>query len=294
MIGVDWGTTSFRAFRLDGGRIVDRRETPGGVLRIDNGRFADALRAEVGLWLAEGERRILLSGMIGSRQGWQEARYVTCPVGVDEIAQALTPVSFDGAQVLLAPGLSDVDVSGVPDVMRSEEMQILGAGIEHGIACLPGTHSKWARIAGRRIIGFTTYMTGECFAALRDHTVLGRLMREGPTVQSAFDAGIARSAQPGGLLHQLFGVRTLTLSKRLAETEGASYLSGVLIGHEIRTALGDPAVRRAGREVHVIGNASLSALYARAIVTCGERARVGDENAAAHGLALVGAAARWT
>jgi 2-dehydro-3-deoxygalactonokinase len=292
MIGVDWGTTSFRAFLIRDGRLVDRRETQGGVLRIADGRFAEALREAVGTWLAEGERRILLSGMIGSRQGWQEAHYVTCPVGVDDIARALSPVPFDGAHVLLAPGLSDVDSSGVPDVMRSEEMQILGSGIEDGIACLPGTHSKWARIAGRRIMGFTTYMTGECFAALRDHTVLGRLMREGPTVTSAFDAGVARSAEPGGLLHHVFGVRTLTLAKKLAENEGASYLSGILIGHEIRTAMSDHAT--AAPEICVIGTASLGGLYARAITACGGRARVGDENAAAHGLALIGAAASWT
>jgi 2-dehydro-3-deoxygalactonokinase len=267
--------------------VVDRRETAGGVLRVIDGRFADALRSSVGPWLADGERRILLCGMIGSRQGWQEARYVACPVGAADIAQALTSVDFDGAQVLLAPGLSDVDESGVPDVMRSEEMQILGAGIDDGIACLPGTHSKWVRIAGGRIMGFTTYMTGECFAALRDHTVLSRLIREAPTAPSAFDAGVARSAEPGGLLHHVFGVRTLGLAKRLSETEGASYLSGLLIGHEMRTALSP------GTLVHVIGAAELSALYARAITACGGRATIGDEDAAAHGLALIGERAAW-
>ena len=163
--------------------------------------------------------------------------------------------------------------------------------IDQGIACLPGTHSKWVTIAGRRIMGFTTYMTGECFAALRDHTVLARLMRDGGqgrTVPAAFDAGVARSAEPGGLLHHAFGVRTLGLAKRLTDTEGASYLSGLLIGHEIRTAL------PGGDVVHVIGTAALSALYARAIVACGGRAVIGDEDAAAQGLALIGARAAWT
>ncbi len=290
MIGVDWGTSSFRAFRLRDGQVVDRRETAGGVLRVADGRFEEALRAAVGSWLDDGERHILLCGMIGSRQGWQEARYVACPVGATDIANALSSVSFDGAQVLLAPGLSDVDVSGVPDVMRSEEMQILGAGIDHGIACLPGTHSKWCRIADRRIMGFTTYMTGEFFAALRDHTVLSRLMRDGgagPAVPAAFDAGVARSAEPGGLLHHAFGVRTLGLAQRLSETEGASYLSGLLIGHEVRTAL------TGGALVRVIGTTSLSSLYARAIVACGGLAEIGDEDAAAHGLALIGARAAW-
>jgi pyridoxine 5-phosphate synthase len=118
MIGVYWGTSSFRAFRLRDGRVLDRRETAGGVLRVPDGRFADALRNAVGSWVGDGENRNLLCGMIGSRQGWQEARYVQCPVGAVEIADALSPVAFDGATVLLAPGLSDVDASGVPDVMR--------------------------------------------------------------------------------------------------------------------------------------------------------------------------------
>ena len=118
------------------------------------------------------------------------------------------------------PGLSAIDQSGVPEVMRGEETQIAGAlpaiGGE-GLACLPGTHSKWARIASGRIAGFATYMTGEAFSVLRGHTILGRTMRDGPADFDAFEKGLARSAEPGGLLHHLFGVRALVLTGRLAE-----------------------------------------------------------------------------
>ena len=64
--------------------------------------------------------------------------------------------------------------------MRGEETQILGvlaaSGRGDGLFVLPGTHSKWARVEAGRIVGFATFMTGEVFAALKDHSLLGRLM----------------------------------------------------------------------------------------------------------------------
>jgi 2-dehydro-3-deoxygalactonokinase len=291
MIGVDWGTTSFRAFRMaQDGAIRDRRSGPRGILNVQDGRFADALREEIGPWLAGGENHVLLSGMIGSRQGWQEAPYLQCPAGAADIAGALTEIGFDWAQVKLVPGLCATDESGVAEVMRGEETQIVGAMPalgEAGLACLPGTHSKWASIERGRIIGFATHMTGEAFAALRGHTILARLMRDGPTDPAAFDQGLARSAEPGGLLHHLFGVRALTLVGRLSEAASASYLSGLLIGHELRAAL------KPGSRVTLIGAPELCGLYARAIAACGGEAVLEDGDAAARGLFLIGAHARW-
>lgn len=291
MIGVDWGTTSFRAFRLDAvGRILERRASQRGILSIEAGRFGEELQRQVGDWIANGEQRVLLSGMVGSRQGWQEAAYLPCPAGSAEIAAALVRVPFDDARVLLVPGLSHEDAAGTPEVMRGEETQIvglLGDLGERGIACLPGSHSKWARIEGGRIAGFTTYLSGEAFAALRGHTILGRMMRDGPTDLAGFDHGVARSADPGHLLHHLFGVRTLGLFGRLTEADSASYLSGLLIGHEVRAAL------PAGDRVHLIGAAALCALYGRAIGAAGGTPVMHDEDAAARGLALIGRDAAW-
>ena len=288
MIGVDWGTSSFRAFRLAAdGTVLGRRSAPRGILHIEAGRFAETLREHIGAWLEEGETRVLLSGMIGSRQGWVEATYLPCPAGAAEIAAALVPVPFDGARVLLVPGLSDTDDSSVPEVMRGEETQIVGS-IADGIACLPGSHSKWARVAGGRITAYRTYLSGEAFAALRGGTILGRMMTDGPTDTAAFDRGVTRAADPGHLLHHLFGVRTLGLTGKLKDSESASYLSGLLVGHEVRAA------RPQGQRVHLIGAASLCPLYARAIAACGGEASIEDEDAAARGLALIGRRARWT
>src|SRR4051812_48961204 len=265
MIGVDWGTTSFRAFRLtQDGALRDRRSALKGLVNVPDNRFADTLREEIGPWLASGESHVLLSGMIGSRQGWKEVPYLPCPAGASEVAAALVGIEFDWAQVKLVPGLSATDEAGIAEVMRGEETQVLGvlgAMGGDGLACLPGTHSKWVRVEHSHITGFTTHMTGETFGALRGHTILGRTMREGPSNGAPFDAGVRRAGDPGGLLHHIFGARALVLAGRLAETDAAAYLSGILVGHEVRAAL----AARQGMVVHVIGSPELTALYARAI-----------------------------
>jgi 2-dehydro-3-deoxygalactonokinase len=293
MIGVDWGTTSFRAFRIArNGSIRDRRSGPRGILNVPDGRFAETLREEVGPWLAGGEDQIVLSGMIGSRQGWKEAPYLRCPAAPGDIAAALVDIDFDWARVKLVPGLSTTDEAGVADVMRGEETQVIGVPAllsGGGIACLPGTHSKWVRVEGGRIIGFTTHMTGETYGALRGYTILGRTMREGPSNGAPFDAGVRRSGEPGGLLHHIFGVRAEVLADRLRETDAGAYLSGILIGHEIRSALAE--ARHA--VVHVIGAPELTRLYANAISLCGGFAERHDGEAAARGLALIGEHATW-
>src|SRR3954470_2536412 len=113
MIGVDWGTTSFRAFRISpDGSIRDRRTALRGLLNVPDNRFADTLRDEIGPWLAAGENHVLLSGMIGSRQGWVEAPYLSCPASAPQVAGSLVEIEFDWAQVKLVPGLSATDDAG--------------------------------------------------------------------------------------------------------------------------------------------------------------------------------------
>ncbi len=296
MIGIDWGTTSFRAYRLRGRAVLDRLALPLGILNVAAvggvaaGGFPRALEDAVAPWLADGERRILMSGMVGSRQGWVEAPYLPCPAATADLARALVPVPFGPAEVLLVPGLSAADPAGVPEVMRGEEVQILGAlGADAGdrVVCLPGSHSKWARVVDGRVEGFSTHLTGEAFAALSGHTILGRLMQaDAPPDPEAFRQGVLRSADPGGLLHHLFGVRTLGLFDRLPEAAASSFLSGLLIGHEVRAAA--PA-----SPVLLIGAPALCALYGQAITLCGGSATPAEADAAAQGLALIGEAA-WT
>ncbi len=295
MIGIEWGTTSFRAFRLTrDGAIRDRRAVPRGINTVQDGRFGDTLREEIGPWLAAGERHVLLSGMIGTRQGWVETPDLPCPAGPAEIAAALVDIAYDWGEVKVVPGLSCIDPAGVPEVMRGESALIAGTLAQiggAGLACVPGNQAIWARIEAGRIASFATHLTGEAFAALRGSAIPGRVIRDSPAGDpTAFDAGVARSGEPGGLLHHLFSVRALALAGRFSDAAGASFLWGVLIGHEVRAAL---AALPPGAVVHVIGAPELTALYARAIETAGGMAERLNGEAAARGLALIGAAARW-
>ena len=293
MIAVDWGTSNFRAFRINAeGAVVARCSSPQGILRVGKGNFETALRAEVGAWLQEGEDHILLCGMVGSRQGWVEADYLRCPVGIEELAASLVRVPFFGAKVLLVPGVMGPAAANVPELMRGEEtaaMGILDAGAGAGLVCFPGTHSKWIELSDRRIVSFTTSMTGDVYSALCKCTILERTMTNGTaTDEAAFRDGVLRSADSGGLLHHLFGVRTRVLMGQLREEASASYLSGLLIGHEVRATMPH------GARVVLVGAAQLCGLYVQAIEACGGEAVPAEEDAAALGLGAIGRRLGWT
>ncbi len=288
MLAVDWGTSSLRVYRLDdGGNVRDRRESGNGILGIRDGAFARTLENEAGDWLAAGDAPIVMSGMIGSRQGWKEAAYVTCPAGLAEIAANMCPVEWTSPtrstrHAWIAPGLCCLGGTGVNDVMRGEEVQILGivdrlGDGEHHV-CLPGTHSKWAIVRDRRIVSFSTHMTGEVYAVLKQHSILGRMMATSGFDESAFAAGVTRAADPGGVLHHLFGVRAEVLAKKLAENQSASYLSGILIGHELRAAT--PGIER----FQLVGTGELTALYTLAASHLGLEAVGHETDAVTRGL----------
>ncbi len=268
MIAVDWGGSSLRLYRLDAaGRILDQRRSDAGALACA-GRFAEVLAAQLADW---DDRLVLLCGMVGARGGWQEVPYVACPAGLDALAAGLQPIdsqtagaALDGRQLWCAAGMVD-HTGAASDVMRGEETQIagllarLGDG-EHRI-CLPGTHSKWVKVSDGRIVELATAMTGELYALLRAHSILGRTMAAGePFDGDAFDAGLARGRAPDGLAHQLFGVRTAALFERFGAQALPAYLSGLLIGHELLHALGDTRQR-----VHLLGGNVLLDRYAHAL-----------------------------
>ena len=241
MLAIDWGTTSFRGYRLDpAGRIVDSRSAPAGILSLKSEEFGAVLEQHAGDWMDDGETLVVMSGMIGSRQGWLEVPYAACPAGLDEVAAGLRKVAWTRAEVWIAPGLTCRDAAGVPDVIRGEETQILGVldqlGAGRHTICLPGTHSKWVEVENAKIMHFSTHMTGEAFAVFKAHSILGRMMKDGVTDRIAFADGVRRSADAGGMLHHLFGVRSRGLFGELPEAASASYLSGLLIGHEIHAA----------------------------------------------------------
>jgi 2-dehydro-3-deoxygalactonokinase len=282
LIGVDWGTSSFRAYLLDeAGRVLDRREAADGILAVED--FDACFERHCGPWAdAHPEAAILLSGMIGSRQGWVEVPYCPCPAGADEIARRLVRhTSARGRKIAFVPGLSWRSPSGADDVMRGEETQILGvAGPGRYVLVLPGSHSKWVEVVDGRILRFATFMTGEVFAATSKHTILGRLMAGDAHHPEAFAAGVAASGEAGGLLHHLFRVRTGGLFARWPAEALASLLSGLVIGHEIRGARDFFGVER----VLVVGGAALAARYGDALADLGLAAEIAPADAAALGL----------
>ncbi|NJC43077.1 UNVERIFIED_ORG: 2-dehydro-3-deoxygalactonokinase [Xanthomonas campestris] len=282
MIAIDWGTSSLRGYLLAAdGTVLEQRRGSDGILACQ-GRFAEVLSTLVDGW----DGPLLLSGMIGSRNGWVEQAYLPCPADTAALAQAMRSYTdlLPGRTLWFVPGVSTGEQHGVPDVMRGEETQLVGliAALGDGehVACLPGTHSKWAQIAHGQLTGFATVMTGELYAVLRQHSILGKLMQDDPADldTDAFAQGVDRSAAPGGLSHHLFGARTLGLFDRLAATALPSYLSGLLIGHELREQRGSQAT------VHLVGSPGLAQRYALALAQLGVRTQLHREDLAATGL----------
>ncbi len=295
MIAVDWGTSSFRAYRLDvSGAVLEQRSAAAGLIACQ-GRFEPMLAQQLAGW---DDTLIVMAGMIGSRSGWREVPYVACPAGLDEIAAGMLLVaaeSLPGRQIFLAPGLSHRPVAGAPEVMRGEESQLLGlfgelAGAGPHAVCLPGTHSKWATVGADRIGGFHTAMTGELYAVLKQHSLLGALMDHEAAATTedaaAFELGVRTSEGAGGLLSHLFSVRTRGLFGELSARQLPAYLSGLLIGHELNGLLAG------ARYVHLIGSEMLVQRYRRALALRGVGAQLHREALAAHGLYRLALAAR--
>ena len=308
-IALDWGTTNQRAFLIGAdGAVIEQREKPWGILSLPavaEGGFDQALEGIAGDWLvARPHAPLIASGMVGSAQGWCEAPYVECPAGADDLAAHMTTVRTAGARdLMIVPGILLNRPDALPDVIRGEETQVVGAqdalGMHEGAFCfvLPGTHSKWVLARNRRIERFATYMTGEVFATLKQHSILGRLMKTPAEAPNDADDGTAASAAaysqalalarrsgPGDLMRHLFTVRSMNLAGRLPVTALADYLSGLLIGHELVSATAWLR-RHAGENTPIvlIGETALLARYNAAFAAFDLRA-ASLRNTAAAGL----------
>ncbi|TPG47235.1 2-dehydro-3-deoxygalactonokinase [Roseomonas nepalensis] len=271
LIALDWGTSSLRSYLLgDGGAVLDTRRLPLGIMQVEGGDFAGAFAKAAGDWRARWPGLpAIAAGMIGSAQGWVEAPYAPVPAGLDELARGLVPVP--GAGLHIVPGV--VQRGDAPNVMRGEETQIAGALPEGGggLLVLPGTHSKWVEVAEGRIRRFDTYMTGELFAVLRRHSILGRFVREedppppDDVAREAFARGVAALRAEGASLSPLlFSARALVLTGGLPPEASLDYLSGLLIGDELRGGLAGHA-----GSIALIGDAALCARYETALAIFG-------------------------
>ncbi|OZI26067.1 2-dehydro-3-deoxygalactonokinase [Bordetella genomosp. 9] len=293
LIALDWGTSSLRAYRMGAeGRVLDTRHLPWGIMRLPAPRtdgpmpapaaagFELAFEQACGDWLrAQPGLPVIACGMVGSAQGWAQAPYLDIPADPRDIGARLAKVdTHRGATLHIIPGL--LQRQGLANVIRGEETQVVGlidseagaggAALDDDLLVgLPGTHCKWVRVRGGRIVEFDTFMTGEVYAALRGHTILGRTM-EDPAApdDAAFQRGldVAGSALgQGGVLSTIFSTRALGLTGQLSPQAQPDYLSGLLIGHEaaaLRTLLD---ARGMPSRIVLCGDEDLCRRYASAL-----------------------------
>ncbi|SMG57290.1 2-dehydro-3-deoxygalactonokinase [Paraburkholderia susongensis] len=299
LIALDWGTTSLRAYLFDGhGRVLATRASAAGIMNLPRsaaeGGFDAVFDDVCGAWLERAHGvPVIAAGMVGSAQGWLEAPYVETPANADALVAGIVRVTAaNGATLHIVPGV--LQRGELPNVMRGEETQIVGALSEDADAAhdaandaahaasstcsligLPGTHAKWAVVQAGRIERFHTFMTGEVFAALREHTILGRTMTtpDRPDTE-AFLRGVnvAREKGQAGMLATVFSTRTLGLTGELPGEAQPDYLSGLLIGHELAGLEAVLVLQQsslAHQSPRLIGNEALCERYRLALAQFG-------------------------
>jgi 2-dehydro-3-deoxygalactonokinase len=247
LVGVDWGTTHRRAYALDSSGACSESFADGEGALACKGRFAPALDAALAQ-LRTAPDLVVLSGMVGSALGWQEVPYVNGNVPLTELQNFMAPVANGAgtAHTFIVPGYCVRNAVGQPDVMRGEETQLLGAvaqGHADGWFVLPGTHSKWVLLEAGRVVQLRTYMTGELFNLLGSHGTLASAASTATPVWSdtAFAEGVQGSGSGSGALsHLLFGARARVVSGDMPAASTQSYLSGLLIGTELRDVMRTP------------------------------------------------------
>ena len=289
LIAVDWGTTSLRAALILNAKVQEERSSDQGIMSVAPGDFPNVLSQICSQWLDFEDVLILIGGMAGSAQGWQLAPYCPCPVSVHYLANHLHWINPH--KIGIVPGLS-IEHEHAPDVIRGEEVQVLGAlsmlGKNSARLVLPGTHSKWVEVREGVFEDFSTYMTGEFFSILKDHSILSKTLSTSSPLEfnaEAFDKGLdlrlkskpdrkntklegtgnnqartANTMRKPNLLHDIFGIRTLALFDRHNPEYLVDVLSGLVIGYELQTQS-----FRKNEEIIVVGTSALQTYYSHAL-----------------------------
>jgi len=289
-IALDWGTSSFRAYLLNSdGTIRETITAPHGILAVKDAAFDETLETHIGHW--DKALLIMASGMITSRQGWVELPYVACPANLKSVAAAVQPhTSKQGRKLFFVPGISYRSPDGIRDVIRGEETQVLGASQGgHEYFVTPGTHCKWIDVSNGEIKTFSTYMTGEVFALLKNHSILGKLMTGETSNPAAFEQGVCTGIKdPAGFLHRIFSTRTLALFNEMPIDHLSSYLSGQVIGTEIAHAI---AKNPAGAQYQILATPALGEHYMKAMTIARLKVSYGEPDIVVKGLRRIAVAA---
>ncbi len=282
-IGVDWGNSNARFYLIaENGTLLDTRSGPGigqlaGADAIENACFEAIVE-----WIAqEPNLPVIMVGAVGSNIGWHRVGYANTPATLDDIVLGTLSFRARSVDFCVAPGVATTRIDSLPDVMRGEEIQIFGSVVgEEALICLPGTHSKWVQISGRAVTAFHSAHTGELLDILGRHSILLNPKRPvAATPGAAFADGVAVARTSiAGLESLLFTVRSRQIAGTLKPEDADSYLAGLTIGCEIKSALalyGAPSTA-----ITVIGSPHLSALYAAALACFGAVSHAIDGDAA--------------
>ena len=281
LIAIDWGTSRLRAMLLgpDGG-VVEERQSDDGIASVPAGGHEAAFERLVAGWPAV---PAIMAGMVGSRQGWREAAYAPCPATPADLSLRLLRFETSSRRpVAIVPGVMLRSEARAGDVIRGEETQMVGLidrGRADGIVILPGTHSKWATIAGGRITGFHTFLTGEMFDLLARHSFLRHsIAADGGDVAGEPDFALAvRRTVTDGLpfLAAIFSVRVRALLDDIGGRANRAYLSGLVIGGEIAAAR-DSGAWTGGQPIRIVGAQSLARAYHTAFALLGHETEAVD------------------
>ncbi len=282
-VGIDWGTSNIRAYRMAADNsLIDSCSKKIHISDCAQAGFESILNELLAPWQLPAHTPTLMCGMAGSKMGWVEAPYVNCPATVDALLQQSVAVPHH-PHISIIPGLSYVDEDGGFDVMRGEEVQLLGLfdskHFSSGTICAPGTHTKWVYAKDKIIERFRTTMTGELFSVLSEHSILRQSLdaeTESAEAGAGFERGLETVSSSDHLLADLFKVRTDALFGVAPEQSGADYLSGLLIGHDVKQSVSQ---QQAGNAViPIIGPPAMSARYQRALRHFGFQSEILDAN----------------
>ncbi|MEE6031829.1 2-dehydro-3-deoxygalactonokinase [Avibacterium paragallinarum] len=265
MIAIDWGTTNFRAYHVNHNQVTLLENSNCGIASFDSSGFEKKVEQlfESNRFLLQDKNFIAMSGMVGSNKGWHEVPYVESPVFLDNLPNFIYKFSlFSGTPAFIVPGLSITNKFSLYDVMRGEETQLLGLcnliNDDEFSVILPGTHSKHAYIKDRKVIEFYTMMSGELFSILGEYSILAKDISNRIDCDDSFIKGVEISFSSRPLSNCLFSARTSVLNSSLKREQIKSYLSGIIIGNEIRE------MSRI-KNIYVVGGENISKYYCKAL-----------------------------
>jgi 2-dehydro-3-deoxygalactonokinase len=264
-VAIDWGTSSFRAWLIERDQVSDFIQTDKGVKNFASGTHPAYLTEVLGKWQGEYEL-IIAIGMIGSNIGLHETEFSPLPIDINEVSNSIIKVPNFEPALFIVPG-----VSRTGDVMRGEESQSLAAGLKNGLVISPGTHSKWVEIKSGKITDFRTYLTGELFELLRNHSTLSKATDSSSKLVASADFLAGLNAQSSDLTHDLFSIRANWLQGK-SQDASREHLSGLLIGAEIKSA---KSWCKAS-EARIVASDSLAEIYIFALSHFGIKATVED------------------